>query len=225
MVALPRLPGLGGWSEDPLWGSVYDWTVEHPRLGGALWAVGIQSDLSLLYAAAGEIGRQRAGTRVLDVPCGGGVALRGLRAGQDVDYVAADISQKMLDRTARVARARGVADQVTTQIADVEALPFEDESFDLVVSFTGLHCFPDPARAVVELARVLRLGGVLTGSAILNDSGLRYEPMRRAGRLAGLLGPGCTSDQLARWLARQGVADVVLEVSGAMTYFRGVRRA
>jgi ubiquinone/menaquinone biosynthesis C-methylase UbiE len=114
---------------------------------------------------------------------------------------------------------------VSTQIADVAALPFDDRSFDLVVSFTGLHCFPDPARAVVEMARVTRLGGVLSGSAILNDTGLRYEPMRRAGRLAGLLGPGCTTDQVERWLARQGIADVTLVVSGAMAYFRGVRRA
>ena len=141
---------------------------------------------------------------MLDVPCGGGVAVRALHPGQGVDYVAADISQTMLDRTTRVATDHGVADQVTTRVADVEALPFEDRSFDLVVSFTGLHCFPDPARAVVELARVLKLGGVLTGSALLNDTGLRYEPIRRAGRLAGLLGPGCTSDQVERWLARAG---------------------
>jgi SAM-dependent methyltransferase len=220
-----RIPGLGGWSDDPLWGSFYDWTVEHRRVGGAVWAVGIQSDLRLLYDAAEEIGRQRAGARVLDVPCGGGVAVRGLRPGQKVDYVAADISQRMLDRTARVAEEHGVADQVTTRLADVEELPFEDQSFDLVVSFTGLHCFPDPARAVVEMCRVLKVGGVFTGSALLNDTGVRFEPMRRAGRLTGLLGPGCTSDQVRRWLARQGVADVTLDVSGAIAYFRGVRRA
>ncbi len=140
-----RLPGLGGWSDDPLWGSVYDWTVEHPRVGGALWALGVQSDLRLLYAAAGEIGRQPEGARVLDVPCGGGVAVRSLHPDQGVDYVAVDISQKMLDRTRAVAEEVGVAEQVTTQVADVEALPFEDQAFDLVVSFTGLHCFPDPA--------------------------------------------------------------------------------
>ena len=130
--------------------------------------------------------------------------MRGLHPGQGVDYVAADISQTMLDRTATVAAEHGVADQVTTRIADVEALPFEDQSFDLVVSFTGLHCFPDPARAVVEMARVLKVGGVITGSAVLNDTGLRFEPMRRAGRLAGLLGPGCTSDQVQRWLVAPG---------------------
>ena len=127
----------------------------------------------------------------------------------------------MLDRTARVAAEHGVADQVTTRLADVEELPFEDRSFDLVVSFTGLHCFPDPARAVVELARVLKLGGVLTGSALLNDTGLRYEPMRRAGRLAGLLGPGCTSDQVAALAGPPGRGRRDARRLRAMGYFRG----
>ena len=200
-----RVPGLGGWSDDPLWGSFYDWTVAHQTLGRALWAAGIQSDLRLLYAAAGEIGRQRRGARVLDVPCGGGVAARGLRPDQGVDYVAADISQKMLDRTAKVAAEHGVADQVATQIADVEALPFDDRPSTSSSPSPGCTASPTPARAVVEMARVLKLGGVISGSAMLNDSGLRFEPMRRAGRLAGLLGPGCTSDQVQRWLVRQGV--------------------
>jgi len=217
------MPLLGGWEADPLWGSFYDWTVEHPRAGGALWRVGIQSDLGLLYRAAAEIGRQPAGARVLDVPCGGGVALRGLTPGQGVEYVATDISQRMLDRTRARADELGVADQVTGQLADVGDLPFEDGSFDLVVSFTGLHCFPDPARAVVELCRVLRPGGVLTGSSMTNDAGLRFEPLRRTGRLAGLLGPGCTSGDVRRWLTAQHVEDVTLELSGAMAYFRGVK--
>lgn len=218
-----KLPGLGGWADDPLWASVYDWTVEHPRVGGAVWALGLQSDLRKLYAAAAEIGRQPAGSQVLDVPCGGGVALRGLSAKQGITYVAADIAQAMLDRTMDAAYERGVEDQVDPQLADVAALPFEDGRFDLVVSFTGLHCFPDPARAVVEMVRVLRPGGVLTGSAVLNDAGRRYEPMRQVGRLAGLLGPGCTGRDVRNWLVAQGMTDVSLDRSGAIGYFRGVK--
>ena len=94
-----RLPGLGGWGEDPLWGRFYDWTVEHPGPGGTLWRLGVGSDLQRLYDAAREIAGQPAGSSVLDVPVGGGVAIRALRRGQGVRYVAADISQAMLDRT------------------------------------------------------------------------------------------------------------------------------
>jgi len=221
-VRAVRLPGLGGWSEDPAWAHFYDWTVEHPRAGGAIWAVGMQSRLARLYEAAAEIGEQPAGAQILDVPCGGGVALRGLRPGQGVRYVAADIASTMLDRTLDAARERDVADQVEPVIADVHDLQFDTGTFDLVVSFTGLHCFPDPARAVVEMVRVLRPGGVITGSALLNDTGLRHEHIRRVGRLAGLLGPGCTGDEIVQWLAAQGVV-ATLDRSGAMGYFRGVK--
>lgn len=224
-----RIPGLGGWSDDPLWASFYDWSVEHPRAGGTLWRLGLGSDLRRLYAAAGEIGRQPAGSAVLDIPCGGGVALRGLRPGQGVRYVAADISQTMLDKTTAAARARGVADQVEQRIADVGALPFADGEFDLVVTFTGLHCFPDPHLAVREMGRVTHAGGVLTGSALLNGpalslGGLRTVPMRRIGRLSGLLGPSATGEEVQRWLGEAGFADITLEMSGAMGYFRAVKR-
>jgi ubiquinone/menaquinone biosynthesis C-methylase UbiE len=221
---LPRVGrAFGGWSDDPLWASFYDWTVEHATAGGALWRLGVGSDLSLLYDAASEIGRQPAGARILDIPCGGGVALRGLRPGQGVSYIAADISPTMLDRTMEAARARGVADQVEPRTADVSELPFADGDFDLVVSFTGLHCFPDPRLAVTEMVRVLRSGGVLTGSAMLNDTGARYQPMRRVGRRAGLLGPGCTSKEVQAWLREEGMENVGLRVSGAIGYFRAVR--
>lgn len=216
---------LGGWGEDPLWATIYDWTVEHPYAGGVAWRAGIGSELGRLYVAAAEIGRLPVGSRVLDVPCGGGVALRGLKPGQGVDYVAVDLAQPMLDRTRAAAEKRGLGDQVVLRLADVEALPFPDASFDLVVSFTGLHCFNDPALAVVEMARVVAPGGVLTGSALLNDTGLRYEPLRQVGRLAGLLGPGCAGDQVTHWLGAHGFGDVSLEVSGALGYFRGVKRA
>ena len=218
-----RIPGLGGWGDDPLWAGVYDWTVEHERVGGRLWRAAINSDLRLLYDAAAAIGRLPAGSRVLDIPSGGGVALRGLRTGQGVEYVAADISETMLARTWASARARDVQDQVTLVPADVGALPFDDGEFDLVVSFTGLHCFPDPRQAVTEMVRVLKPGGALTGSALLNDSGIRFAPMRGVGRAAGLLGPGADADALTGWLTDEGLEQLSMRTSGAIGYFRGVR--
>jgi len=227
VLGLPLpVPGTrlsGSWADNPLWAPIYDWVVEHERVGGTLWRLGTDSDLSALYDAADEIGRLPAGSRVLDLPCGGGVALRGLRPGQRLDYLAADISAAMLDRTMAAADRHGLADQVRPVTADVAALDFDDGEFDLVVSFTGLHCFPDPHAAVLELARVLRPGGVLTGSALLNDTGLRFEGLRVGGRAAGLLGPSCTTPELLAWLAEAGLTRVRAETSGAFVYFRGVR--
>jgi SAM-dependent methyltransferase len=214
---------LGAWTDDPLYAAAYDWSVEHPRLGGLAWRLGMGSDLGLLYDAAREISEQPRGARILDVPCGGGVAVRALRPAQGVAYVACDLSPTMLDRTLALAERRGVLHLLTPVEADVGDLPFEDASYDLVVTFTGLHCFPDPQRAVTEMVRVLKPGGVITGSAFFTDTGRRYEPARRIGRATRLLGPGCTRDEVIAWLSVLGVRGITLRTSGALAYFRGVR--
>ena len=71
-----------------VWGSTYlairvvvDTAPPLLAMGARFVAVG--SDLGLLYAAAAEIGTLPPGSVVLDVPCGGGVALRGLRPQPD----------------------------------------------------------------------------------------------------------------------------------------------
>jgi ubiquinone/menaquinone biosynthesis C-methylase UbiE len=218
-----RLPGLGGWSEDPLWSYVYPWLVEHPRVGRTAWRAGTGSDLRLIDEAAAELGTLPRGSRVLDIPTGSGVALRGLRPGQGVHVVAADISPTMVKRALGAARRLGVGDQVTTTVADVGRLPFDDGVFDLVVSFTGLHCFPDPRRAISEMVRVLAPGGSITGSSIFTDTGTRYDLLRRVGARAGILGPMCSSGEARRWLREAGCDRVDLQVHGALGYFRATR--
>ncbi|WP_372789911.1 class I SAM-dependent methyltransferase [Paraconexibacter sp.] len=207
------------WRTNHPWATVYDFLVESERVGHPLARLGAGTDFGLLWKAAEVIGELPAGSAVLDVPCGGGVALRGLRPGQGVRYVAADISDAMLERTRVAARERGLLDQLELVNADVASLPFDDATFDLVVSFTGLHCFPDVRGALAEIARVTRPGGRLSGSAVLTDAGLRHEPMRFAGRLMGLMGPGCSSTELQTWLVQDGFEAVALRRSGGITYF------
>ena len=62
-----------------------------------------------------------------------------------------------------IARARSakLGRSVTLHQADAHALPFEDASFDTVVCTFGLCAIPDHARAIAEMARVLRPGGGL----------------------------------------------------------------
>lgn len=222
----PR-PLVGAWSEDPLWARIYPLLVDHPALGAPLWRLGLGTDITRLHDAATEIGELPDGARVLDVPAGSGVALRGLRPGGRIDHVAADISPRMLERTREAARARGVDAQVTTTLADVGALPFDDATFDLVVSLTGLHVFPDPHRAIHEMVRVLRPGAQVIGSALFADHfrGLarRYALVHAAGRLAHVLGPMCSSADAVRWLEEAGAVGVRLEMSGGIGWFRATR--
>jgi len=94
--------------------------------------------------------------QVLDVAAGNGnatlaAARRGARV-TSTDYVPA-----LLDRGAQRARAECL--QVAFQGADAEALPFADDSFDVVLSTFGVMFTPDHAKAARELARVCRPGG------------------------------------------------------------------
>src|ERR1039458_8432534 len=131
---------------------------------------------------------------------------------------AADLSPVMLERARAEAQRRGL-DQVEFTAADVNALPFEDGLFDLCVSYTGLHCFPDPAAALAEMARVLRPGGALRGTAVVKHAGLRQDVWVRLMQLRGSFGPGCTLAELESWLADAGLVEVSARRDGALGYF------
>jgi SAM-dependent methyltransferase len=210
------------WQSDHPWAVVYDKVSTDPRLGALLWRVGVGSSIEELHRRAQhELASLRSGAAVLDVPCGGGVVLRDLPPDVDLRYVAADISPAMLDRTAREAERLGLGDVVETREADVQALTDDPGTFDLVLAFTSLHCFPDPRRAVQELARVLRPGGRLVGSVFCSDAGLRFLPVHLAGRAIGVLGPGVRNDDVRHWLVEAGFDDVRLDRAGGLTYFQG----
>ena len=216
---VPAVSGVSAnWRRGHPWAAVYDFFVEREALNRPPAWLLFGTDTRRLYEAIGAIGAVPDGGAVLDIPCGGGVALRGIRPGQRIRYVAADISPAMLARTEAAARERGL-DQVETRTADVEQLPFADAEFDLCVSFAGLHCFPDPATATREIARCLKPGGTFAGSVFLTDQGLRYLPMVTIGRIAGVMGPSGGLPDLERWLAEAGLRDAEIERSGAIAYF------
>ncbi|MDP9221172.1 MAG: methyltransferase domain-containing protein [Actinomycetota bacterium] len=96
--------------------------------------------------------------RVLDVACGSGnVAIRAAQAGGQV--VGVDLTPELFEAGRKLAHEAGVA--VEWVEGDAEDLPFEDESFDVVLSAFGCMFAPRHERAAAELARVLRPGGRL----------------------------------------------------------------
>lgn len=124
------------------------------------WASGdyavIGTTLQIVGEQLAEACDLRFDERVLDVAAGNGnatlaAARRGCRV-TSTDYVAG-----LLDRGAERARAERL--DVSFQVADVEALPFDDASFDAVLSTFGVMFAPDHTRSAAEMARVCRPGG------------------------------------------------------------------
>lgn len=143
----------------------------------------------------------RSGQKVLDVAAGNGnVSLAAARRGCVV--TATDYVPALLER----ARARAVAEQldITIQEADAEALPFEDSSFDVVVSTFGVMFTPNQERAADELRRVCAPGGKL-GMANWTPEGFIGQLFKTIGRHvpapAGLRSP-------ALWGTRERMAEL-----------------
>jgi ubiquinone/menaquinone biosynthesis C-methylase UbiE len=100
--------------------------------------------------------------RVLEVGAGTGFFLINLSLAGCLDGAAleaTDISQGMLD----VCRRNGAEHDldITTTRGDAEALPFDDETFDLVIGHAFIHHLPVPGTAIAEMFRVLKPGGTL----------------------------------------------------------------
>jgi SAM-dependent methyltransferase len=126
----------------------------------ATWASGnyatIGTTLQIMGERLCEAVDLSAGWKVLDVAAGNGNAsLAAARRGCDV--VATDYVDHLLARAAQRALAEELP--LTTQVADAEDLPFEDGTFDAVLSTVGVMFTPNPERAAAELVRVVRTGG------------------------------------------------------------------
>jgi SAM-dependent methyltransferase len=126
----------------------------------ATWASGdfavVGTTLQIVGESLAEAADVRAGERVLDVAAGNGnatlAAARRFALVTSTDYVPA-----LLDKGRERARAEGLP--VQFQVADAEALPFEEGQFDAALSTYGVMFTADHPRAANELLRVVRPGG------------------------------------------------------------------
>ena len=77
----------------------------------------------------------------------------------DADYTAIDLSETMLKQGSEMMSKAGVA--VDLVLGDAMALPFQDDRFDVVLSYGAVNGLTDPVKAIAEMARVAKPGGVL----------------------------------------------------------------
>ena len=121
----------------------------------------------------------KPGDRCLDCACGTGDLTQALAATDASEVIGLDFTQEMLDlaevkRTAPKGPPKN-ADKVTYLQGDAMALPFDDNSFDVLTIAFGVRNVQDPAKAVAEFHRVLRPGGRLV---ILEFDTPAFPPLR-----------------------------------------------
>ncbi len=135
----------------------------------------------LAESAPGWVGALDPDAVVLDMACGAAHVAQTL-APFVRQVVGVDLTPELLALGATRLRESGVTN-VLLQEANVERLPFVDESFDVVVCRAALHHFADPQRALAEARRVTRVGGRLVMSDMVvtvPDARDRFDELHRA---------------------------------------------
>ena len=112
--------------------------------------------------------------RILETAAGTGIVTRAINeAMPTAEVMATDINPAVVEFAAQHFQS----DRVTFQAADAQKLPFDDESFDLVLCLFGIMFFPDKVRANEEARRVLRPGGRYV---LVTFSRLELNPIPKA---------------------------------------------
>jgi ubiquinone/menaquinone biosynthesis C-methylase UbiE len=104
-----------------------------------------------------ELVKPQRDWQALDIATGAGHTAAAF-APHVAHVIASDITEEMLDEAKKLAAAKGLRN-MEAAAADAEALPFPDARFDLVTCRIAAHHFPDVARFVAEVKRVLKPGG------------------------------------------------------------------
>jgi ubiquinone/menaquinone biosynthesis C-methylase UbiE len=110
-------------------------------------------------ARLNELTQPKRDWRVLDVSTGAGHTALAF-APHVAHVIASDLTPQMLAAAQRLAAERGVTN-IEFKTADAQALPFEDNAFDLVTNRLALHHYSDARKALAEMARVCKPGGIV----------------------------------------------------------------
>ena len=147
--------------------SFYDGMMTYSTLTGKaicriVWNMDGDKNLRYLEKALSGIPEDFSG-KLLEVPVGTGVLTMPVYKDlPEAEITCLDYSADMMGAAKKRAEAAGI-NHITFVQGDVGALPFEDESFDIVLSLNGFHAFPDKEAAWRETYRVLKKGGTFCG--------------------------------------------------------------
>lgn len=153
------------------------------------------------------------GKRIADVGCGNG-RLSALLASSGNDVIGVDNAEEQIKLARELYQGR---QGLSFQLADSEALPFPEESMDVVIFSHSLHHMPRPERSLTESARALIPGGriILLDLASHNEEWLREH--------FGDLWLGFTRHDLGRWMEGAGLQVKEIEEAGSDSEYPIIR--
>ena len=114
--------------------------------------------------------RLRPDMEVLELACGSGQLSSPLADSVRL-WEATDFSESMI----AAARKRAASPRLRFSVQDATALPYPTASFDAVVISNALHIMPHPERALAEIARVLRPGGLLFAPTFVHGESMGFR--------------------------------------------------
>ena len=139
-----------------------------------VWNMDSEKNLRYIEKALSGVPEDFAG-RLLEVPVGTGVLTMPVyRELREADITCLDYSPDMIAVARQRAKTAGI-DNIAFVQGDVGALPFADESFDIVLSMNGFHAFPDKEAAYRETYRVLKKGGTFCGCFYVQKGNARTD--------------------------------------------------
>jgi len=154
----------------------------------------------LYERVADEVAEAHPTGTILEVGSGPGrLAVRLAQTASNLEITGVDISSTMVERANRLAVGAGLGERVRFEVGDVGALPFPEGSFHGVVSTLSLHHWPDPARGLAEIHRVLRPSGEVW---IYDLAHWLWRPARGESRISRLAAASPFSDrevEVFRW--------------------------
>ena len=159
--------------------SFYDGMMTYSTLPGKaicrmVWNMDGEKNLRYLERALSGVPEGFSG-KLLEVPVGTGVLTMPVyKELPDAEITCLDYSTDMMAAAQKKAEAAGIRN-ITFRQGDVGALPFEDVSFDIVLSLNGFHAFPDKEAAYRETFRVLKPGGVFCGCFYIQSGCARTD--------------------------------------------------
>ena len=153
-----------------------------------------------------DLAALQPGEAVLDLGSGSGtdVFCAAVLVGGSGHVVGVDITDEQLDKAARL-RDRDGFSQLELVEAQIEELPFEDASFDAVLSNGVINLSPDKGRVFAEAARVLRPGGRLAIADIVSGRPLKERTRRNVELWAACVAGAITRSSYLKGIEAQGL--------------------